>query len=407
MPLFSQQFSFIRKLRITKYRNNSIKLTTGLFFDFMEKINSWTLKDTMTSRFSINSNNKMHFTIQSKIAVLILFFLFSFIIVNYALAQEGMPLPPSEEPGMPSIEVINNDDTPQTTISNSQSAITDWQIETGIPISGLTKGTPIKDPGVYFNKIYTFAVSAVMVVAIITVIYAGLLWMTSPYIVQKKEAMDRMTGVALGVLLLLSTNLILKTINPNLVNWDLSKLTSVGGLNDSITGMGSEGTAGGDNGNGGNENGGTTPATPVNATENGKKVLDQAKSYNGKIFGGSGGNCYTAAKEIYNAAGMNAVAYGDYGTGKPFTPSPGDMMDINGSYGAQKAVHTVIFDHAETQMYEGKSIEVWYYQSATPQNNIPWQYTSQPFQAGSNSPLVPYSPTIDGYPIHMWHPVPK
>jgi len=210
------------------------------------------LKNTMILWFSINSNNKMHFTIQNRITILTLFCLLFFIIsVNVIMAQV-MPPPPSDEAVMPPPPVSMND-TPSATTGNSQSAITDWQIETGIPISGLTKGTPIKDPGVYFNKLYTFAVSAVMVVAIITVIYAGLLWMTSPYLVQKKEAMDRMTGVALGILLLLSTNLILKTINPNLVNWDLSKLTSVGGLNDSITGIMTEGTAG-EGGGGGNNN---------------------------------------------------------------------------------------------------------------------------------------------------------
>ena len=85
------------------------------------------------------------------------------------------------------------------------------------------EGTRISSLDTYFKYIYQIGLGIVGIIALITIVIGGVMYMTSAgNISQKSEAKDRITSAMLGLILALGAYLILYTINPDLV-----KLTKV------------------------------------------------------------------------------------------------------------------------------------------------------------------------------------
>mgnify|MGYP001586349386 CR=1 FL=1 len=79
------------------------------------------------------------------------------------------------------------------------------------------------DPGEYFNKIYRLMVGVTGVLAVIMIVVGGLEYIASAANPSAKESAKKRIWAAIGGLLLaLSSYLILQTINPNLVNFNLN-----------------------------------------------------------------------------------------------------------------------------------------------------------------------------------------
>ncbi len=113
-------------------------------------------------------------------------------------------------------------------------------------------GNASANPGKYFNNIYRLMVGITGVLAVIMIVVGGLEYIASAANPSAKESAKKRIWAAIGGLLLaLSSYLILQTINPDLVNFNLNiekqKLQKTGG-------------ATGGSATGGSINAGTAPA---------------------------------------------------------------------------------------------------------------------------------------------------
>ncbi len=73
----------------------------------------------------------------------------------------------------------------------------------------------------YINALFTTALSVGAILAVLRIGYAGYLYMGTDLWSKKGEAREILGDVTLGLLLLLSIFLILKQINPQLLNLDV------------------------------------------------------------------------------------------------------------------------------------------------------------------------------------------
>ena len=84
-------------------------------------------------------------------------------------------------------------------------------------------GNTSADPGEYFNNIYRLMVGITGVLAVIMIVVGGLEYIASAANPSAKESAKKRIWAAIGGLLLaLSSYLILQTINPDLVNFNLN-----------------------------------------------------------------------------------------------------------------------------------------------------------------------------------------
>ncbi|MDO8552489.1 MAG: hypothetical protein Q7S01_03070 [bacterium] len=81
----------------------------------------------------------------------------------------------------------------------------------------------------YLNTLFKVAISVGAIIAVLRLMYAGYLYMASDMWTSKESARSIFRDVFVGLLLLLSVYIILKQINPNLLNLDakLSEVTVV------------------------------------------------------------------------------------------------------------------------------------------------------------------------------------
>ncbi|MDD4897576.1 MAG: hypothetical protein PHV26_02475 [Candidatus Pacebacteria bacterium] len=79
----------------------------------------------------------------------------------------------------------------------------------------------------YFLYIFSFVVYVVGLVALLALILAGLKYLTSMGKSESKEAKERFLRVFLGVLIILSSFLVLNTISPSFVELELDDLGSI------------------------------------------------------------------------------------------------------------------------------------------------------------------------------------
>ncbi len=74
-------------------------------------------------------------------------------------------------------------------------------------------------PAEYLTKIYTISVGLAVVLAVVMIVYAGIIYATSGDNASKqKEARSQITQAILGLAILLASYLILRTVNPDLTN---------------------------------------------------------------------------------------------------------------------------------------------------------------------------------------------
>ncbi|MBI4118001.1 MAG: hypothetical protein HY455_00445 [Parcubacteria group bacterium] len=87
------------------------------------------------------------------------------------------------------------------------------------PLGGTPQAeTPV---GRYIEGFFSLAVGAATVLAVLLIVVGGIQYMASEIISGKEEGMKRMQNAIWGFILILSSVLILQTINPNLLNIDL------------------------------------------------------------------------------------------------------------------------------------------------------------------------------------------
>ena len=95
---------------------------------------------------------------------------------------------------------------------------------------GQSDDTPVT-PAEYLYGIFWFMIGAAGVLAVLMIAIGGIQFMTSGVTSQKKEGQEKMTAAVFGLLLALGAWLILNTINPDFINFDLTleKVTVEGG----------------------------------------------------------------------------------------------------------------------------------------------------------------------------------
>ena len=165
--------------------------------------------------------------------------------------------------------------------SNSQVS-SDGYILLEPSLIGQSDDTPVT-PAEYLYGIFWFMIGAAGVLAVLMIAIGGIQFMTSGVTSQKKEGQEKMTAAVFGLLLALGAWLILNTINPDFINFDLTL--------EKVTGEGGGGTF--------QEGGGTTRLNQIatgdgtytgaygayqNATPSGQLLVDENGYYlSGKI----------------------------------------------------------------------------------------------------------------------------
>jgi len=88
------------------------------------------------------------------------------------------------------------------------------------PVPGLTKQAPgtTTDLGPYLQKLFNFAIGAAAALAVIMVIWGGVEYMTTDAIGHSEEGKQKIQNAILGLLLALSSYIILQTINRDLLS---------------------------------------------------------------------------------------------------------------------------------------------------------------------------------------------
>ncbi len=84
--------------------------------------------------------------------------------------------------------------------------------------NGTTIGASNTDIGTYFSQMYQLGVGIATALAVLMVIWGGVEYVTTDAIGGKEEGKERIQNAILGLLLALGSYLILKTINPALLN---------------------------------------------------------------------------------------------------------------------------------------------------------------------------------------------
>ena len=116
--------------------------------------------------------------------------------------DNGVPLVPNGS------AAINPNNTIYSGLSDALSAI-------GVKVNTITSAG---DLGTFINAIIAFITAIMGVIAVIMIMYEGFVYMRSDNVDFKTRTRGNIVKVVLGFLLLLSTYVILKTINPDLLN---------------------------------------------------------------------------------------------------------------------------------------------------------------------------------------------
>lgn len=92
-----------------------------------------------------------------------------------------------------------------------------YEIEVSLP-KGAAKGTEVSLTE-YIRYLYLAGLGLIGLAALVALIIGGLIYMLSDTVFKKDQAKGMIQGAIFGLVLALSAYLILKTINPDLVNW--------------------------------------------------------------------------------------------------------------------------------------------------------------------------------------------
>ena len=97
---------------------------------------------------------------------------------------------------------------------------TDYVPLTTVP--GVFKAGERTNPVVIVKNLYGFAIGIGGVIAVVMIIYAGFEYMYKESITGKSDAKGRITNAFLGLAVILGSYILLRTINPALVNFDVN-----------------------------------------------------------------------------------------------------------------------------------------------------------------------------------------
>lgn len=129
------------------------------------------------------------------------------VLSNVGLAQQGTQVAP---------QIVSNATTVTTTTTSSQN----WFSGKGCMEISLAPFLPScpQTPADYLSGLYRLALYAAVIAAIIQISIAGFIYATSGDSSSKqKEAKDQIRDAIIGLILIISSVLILRTINPDLV----------------------------------------------------------------------------------------------------------------------------------------------------------------------------------------------
>ena len=86
------------------------------------------------------------------------------------------------------------------------------------PIPGIGKDGVVTDFGVYLSEVFTISLQIATVLAVLMIAYGGFKYVTVESFIGKSDAKKKITDAVIGLLLILTSWLLLYTINPELVN---------------------------------------------------------------------------------------------------------------------------------------------------------------------------------------------
>lgn len=98
---------------------------------------------------------------------------------------------------------------------------------TFVPLVGIPGVNPDADFGSYINALYILSISLAALLAVIKIIVAGVKWMLTDVVTSKEDAKKDIQAALTGLLIIISAVVILTTINPNLVKFNLLPETTV------------------------------------------------------------------------------------------------------------------------------------------------------------------------------------
>lgn len=142
------------------------------------------------------------------------FILSTFLLIalsNIVLAQQGIQIAP---------QTVSNATTNATTATTSENWFSGAQCME-ISLAPFLSSCP-RSPAEYLSALYRLALYAAVIAAIIQITIAGVIYATSGDNTSKqKEARDQIRDAIIGLVLILSSVLILRTINPDLVKLNM------------------------------------------------------------------------------------------------------------------------------------------------------------------------------------------
>ncbi|MFQ5661885.1 MAG: hypothetical protein ACE5F2_01375 [Candidatus Paceibacteria bacterium] len=92
------------------------------------------------------------------------------------------------------------------------------------PIPGVIDAETAKDPSKFFNGLFTFGIAIAGFLAVVMIAVGGIQYMSTDAVSGKGEGRERITYALMGLLLILFSWILLKTINPDILNFGTDAL---------------------------------------------------------------------------------------------------------------------------------------------------------------------------------------
>lgn len=89
------------------------------------------------------------------------------------------------------------------------------------PIPGVIDAETAEDPSKFFNNLFTFGIVIAGFLAVVMIAVGGIQYMSTDAIHGKSEGRERITYALMGLLLILFSWILLNTINPEILNFDI------------------------------------------------------------------------------------------------------------------------------------------------------------------------------------------
>ena len=78
-----------------------------------------------------------------------------------------------------------------------------------------------KDPSIFFNGLFKFGIIIAGFLAVVMIAFGGIQYMSTDAIHGKSEGRERITYALMGLLLVLFSWILLNTINPDILSFNL------------------------------------------------------------------------------------------------------------------------------------------------------------------------------------------